>query len=113
MKTQYPELRKAENRRVNLLIFPVFIPLLCAIAGWLILSSGWGALYGFIFGCLVAYIAIKLIYKYSKVVCPICGSEHIKDNYVNSPRFQNKNIEHSCESCGSSFIDGTLIGKNT
>ena len=113
LMSYYPALKKAETFRLSLILGSLFSPVFLAILIGYMFNDLFYVSIGFIIGCVGSYFLIKLIHKYIKVKCPICDSPDISENYANSPRGSNSNVEHLCNSCNSKFIDGQLVAKNT
>ena len=80
MSTSYPELKKSEKLRMSLTALTSLLPVFFALAGLLIFEGSMGALIGFAVGCFSAYVAIKTIYSRVKIICPVCGSQSIREN---------------------------------
>jgi len=105
----YPALKKAETIRLALVILSLLFPFVGALVAGYAYGNIWLVTFGFICGCFGFYFSVRLINKYIKVHCPICGSDKISENYVNSPRGSSSNVEHHCSSCNSKYIDGQHI----
>ena len=105
----YPALKRAETFRLALVLLSILLPLIGAVLAGYVFNDIWFVTAGFILGGFCTYFCVKLINKYIKVYCPICGSDDIRENYANSPRGTNSNVEHNCTSCNSKFVDGQLV----
>lgn len=109
LMSYYPALKRAETFRLCLVLLSLFFPVFLAIIIGCLFNDLFYVSIGFVNGCLGSYFVIKLIQKYEKAKCPICDSQDVSENYANSPRGSNSNVEHLCNSCNSKFIDGQRV----
>jgi hypothetical protein len=111
MNTYYPEIRKKERSRLYLMVLVAFLPIILPLM-ILITMKSWIACIG---GAAIGvYISFKL-YQYIQirmvVKCPICSDGILTENYANSPRGTDMNVEHKCNICEAFFIDAKLQNK--
>lgn len=45
------------------------------------------------------------------IVCPVCKMGVLRENYANCPPRTDQNMEHTCNKCGSFFVNANLQPK--
>ncbi len=89
----------------------VFLPIILPLIIFTLIESWIACAVGAI---ICIYISFKL-YQYIKiglvVRCPICREGVLTENYANSPRGTDMNVEHQCNICEAFFIDAKLQNK--
>lgn len=109
MNTEYPEIMKAENKKMAVVAFLMISPLILSVVAGIIFNST-----EYVIACFaVSVLAVFLIFKFGNlklgVTCPICKAENMQENYANTVRGSSKNLEHKCRNCARVYIEGKLV----
>ena len=93
------------------MVLVIFLPIIFPLIVFMTAESWFACAVGAI---ISAYISFKL-YQYIQirlaVKCPICSEGVLTENYANSPRGTDLNVEHKCNICEAFFIDAKLQNK--
>jgi membrane protein implicated in regulation of membrane protease activity len=107
LNKQYPELLLEEKRRGLAYVWSIMVCLFTPFGLWLIFGKDWSFFAGaIVLGFILSVIAAKMIRRYLRVCCPLCGSNQMHENYYGGRG--SKDVAHTCESCGARFDNGTL-----
>lgn len=86
MSDYYASIKKAEKRRSNFVSLSILYPILGGLAGQLLTADLFGAICGFVIGCLAAYLSVRFINHRMPVPCPACGGQ-LQENYPNCSHY--------------------------
>jgi hypothetical protein len=108
MCTYYPELRKKERIRYYLMLVAVFLPFILPIVCWVAFESWVLSGVGAIVGVSVSIKTYQFVNRKLVIICPVCNIGVLTENYANTPRGTDYNVEHKCSECKALFIDAKL-----
>ena len=108
MKKIYEELLAAEKKRSNLAAAGFLILPFCFVLVALLIPSIAGAIVGVLVGLVCSFYLSLQLRNSVDLVCPICNSDNISEDFSNSVRYSVEGVKHRCEDCQSIFVDGAL-----
>lgn len=108
MTKYYASIVRAERKRYRLTGAAMLLPIFTAVPAATVNPDIWSIVTGFSLGCVLAYVACRLIYARVKVNCPRCAGQ-LNADYAESPKHSSKNVEHNCTQCARQYVDGTLL----
>jgi uncharacterized membrane protein (DUF485 family) len=111
MHPYYPEIRNKQRTRLLLTFVVLFLPFVLPLVS-MIAFENW------ILCAVVAIVSVCISVKLYRLIntqllikCPQCASGVLIENYANSPRGTDKNVEHTCNTCKAFFVDARLQSK--